>query len=214
MTVVGVAADVKQLGPNEPRDDGMEFYRPFPASSTNSYFVLIVRAPSEHGAALQTVKQKVWELDAKLPIVTASTMPDRIGESIARPRFYLILASAFAVAGMMLAMIGVYGVSAYWVSKRRRELAIRLAVGASKRHVMSLVLRRSLMLAVAGGVAGLALTVVGTRLIESMLFEVTGDDPLTLIATTGLLATVVVVGCAVPAMRAARVDPMTTLRAE
>jgi putative ABC transport system permease protein len=214
MTVVGVAADVKQLGPNEPRDDGMEFYRPFAATTLNAYFVLIVRAPAEHGAALQTVKEKLWQIDPKQPIITASTMPDRIGESIARPRFYLMLASAFAVAGVLLAMIGVYGVSAYWVARRRRELAIRLAVGATKRNVIALIVRRSLALAAIGGGIGLALTVAGTRFVESMLFEVSAYDPATLIATAGVLAAVVVAGCIGPALQAARVDPMTTLRAE
>lgn len=213
-TVVGVAADVKQLGPNEPRDDGMEFYQPFPATTTNAYFAFIVRAPAQHGAVLQLVKQKLWELDAKLPIVSASTMPDRIGESISRPRFYLALSSAFAITSALLAAIGVYGISAYWVSRRRRELAIRMALGASANRILRMVVSRSLKLATLGAAGGLALAVAGSRAIESMLFQTSTRDPLTLAAVTALLAALVVVGCLGPALKAARVDPMTTLRAE
>jgi putative ABC transport system permease protein len=213
-TIVGVAADVKQLGPNETRDDGMEYYEAFQSTGANSYFALVVRAPAQHGAALQMVSQKLWELDAKLPIVSASTMPDRIGESIARPRFYVALSSAFAITAALLAAIGVYGISAYWVSRRRRELAIRVALGASAESVMRMVIARSLKLAVIGAIAGLALALAATRVIESMLFETSGRDPITLAGVTALLGGLVVLGCLLPAIRASRVDPMTTLRAE
>jgi ABC-type antimicrobial peptide transport system permease subunit len=174
----------------------------------------VVRAPEQQAYVLQMIKQKLWELDPKLPIISASTMADRIGESIARPRFYLTLSSAFAVSGALLGAIGVYSVSAYWVTRRRREIAIRIALGASGQAVMQMVIRRSLQLAAVGAAAGIALAAGGTRLIESMLFETDGRDPLTLSGATVALAALVVIGCFVPAMKAARLDPMTTLRAE
>jgi ABC-type antimicrobial peptide transport system permease subunit len=114
----------------------------------------------------------------------------------------------------VLAAIGVYGISAYWVSRRRRELAIRIAVGASAEKVISLVMGRSVRLAIVGAIAGLALSMAGARLIESMLFETEGRDPITLVSVTLLLMLLVLLGCVGPAIRAARVDPMTTLRAE
>jgi putative ABC transport system permease protein len=213
-TVIGVAADVKQLGPNESRDSAMEFYQPYSPATQNTSYSFVVRAPAQHGAALQMVKQKLWELDPKLPVISASTMPDRISESIARPRFYVALSAAFAITGALLAAIGVYGISAYWVSRRKRELAIRIALGASSENVVRIVMTRSLKFAAFGALAGLALAVAGTRLIESMLFETSGRDPVTLGGVTLLLGMLVVIGCLVPAIRASRVDPMTTLRAE
>jgi ABC-type antimicrobial peptide transport system permease subunit len=141
-------------------------------------------------------------------------MLDRIRDTLARPRFYLLLSSAFAITGALLAAIGVYGISAYWVSRRRRELAIRIAVGASREKVMQMVLGRGLRLAAVGAIAGLAMAIGGTRLIESMLFQTSGRDLTSLISVTLLLAALVIVGSVVPALKAARVDPMTTLRTE
>jgi len=213
-TVIGVAADVKQMGPSDPMGEGMEFYQLIPRDTRNAFFALIVRTSGDRNAALATARQFVWEIDPKLPIVETATMEARIGEAIARPRFYLTLSSAFAITGALLAAIGVYGISAYWVSRRRREIAIRIALGASSEKVMALVLSRSLKLAIAGTIAGLALAIAGTRLIESMLFQVSGRDPMTLGLVTLLLGALVIVGCLGPALRASRVDPMTTLRAE
>ena len=214
LTVVGVAADVSQSGPNESLDNRMEFYQPFEAATENAYFSFVVRAPEANAAVLQMVKQKLWELDSKLPVVSASTMPDRLGESIAGPRFFMTLSSAFAATGALLGAIGVYGVSAYWVTRRRREIAIRIALGASGQSVMRMVISRSLRLAAVGAFGGIALAAAGTQLIESMLFETTGRDPVTFSGVTVLLVVLVVLGCLVPALKAARVDPMTTLRAE
>ncbi len=212
-TVVGVSADVKQMGPSDPMGE-MEFYRLIPQDTRMAFYALIIRTGGGRSAALTAARQAVWEIDPKLPIVETATMEARIAESIAGPRFYLTLSSAFAVTGALLAAIGVYGISAYWVSRRRRELAIRIALGASAGRVVRLVVGRSLRLAIAGTVVGLAMATAGTRLIESMLFQTNGRDPLTLVSVTMLLAALVVVGCVVPTIRAARVDPMTTLRAE
>ena len=212
-TVIGVAADVKQMGPSDSMGEGMEFYQLMPRTTRNAFFALVMRT-SDRPGALAAARQQVWEIDPKLPIVEAATMEERIGEAIARPRFFLTLSSAFAITGALLAAIGVYGISAYWVSRRKRELAIRIALGASGEKVMGLVIGRSLRLALIGTVAGLAMAAGGTRFIESMLFQTDGRDPITLVSVALLLAVLVVIGCAVPAIKASRVDPMTTLRAE
>jgi putative ABC transport system permease protein len=213
-TVVGVVADVKQMGPSDPMGEGMEFYQLLPRDTRTAFYGLVIRTTGDRAAALAAAKQFVWELDPKLPVLETATMEERIGEAIARPRFYLALSSAFALSGAALAAIGVYGVSAYWVSRRRRELAIRIAVGASAERVMGLVIGRSLKLTALGVTAGLAMALAGTRLIESMLFQVDGRDPITLVSVTVLLGALVLLGCIGPAWRASRVDPMTTLRAE
>jgi ABC-type antimicrobial peptide transport system permease subunit len=192
----------------------MEFYQPLTRQASNSFFALVMRSTSNHDAILQLARQVVWEVDPKLPVVEAATMAARIGESIARPRFFLTLSSAFATTGVLLAAIGVYGVAAYWVSRRRRELAIRIAIGASSADVTTLVMRRGLRLAVAGGFVGLVLALAGARLIESMLFQTSGHDPVTLGIVTFALCVLALLACLGPALRAARVDPITTLRAE
>lgn len=213
MTVVGVAEDVKHMGPGETGNE-MEYYRPLVPARPILYFSFVVRAPGHPGAAVQMVKQKLWELDPKVPVSAASTMAVRLRESIARPRFYLTVASAFAGLGGLLGAIGVYGIAAYWVTGRRREIAVRFALGASGRTVMSMVIVRGLKLAGIGAVAGMTLAAAGTRLIESMLFQTGGRDPVTVIGVTLALVVLVVAGCAGPALKAARLDPMTTLRAE
>lgn len=141
-------------------------------------------------------------------------MAEWVGTSVARPRFVLILSGAFAVAAVLLSAIGVYGVSAYWVSRRRRELAIRAALGASRPVLAAMVLRRALRLALAGSVLGLAGALGIGRLLETWLFATSPRDPQTLAVVTMLLALLVVVACAVPALRAGRVDPVSDLRAE
>jgi predicted permease len=213
-TVVGVAADVKQMGPSDTAGGGMEVYQLIPADGRLQFYALVLRTTGDRQAMLGAVRRQVWEIDSNLPIVEASTMNDRIGESIAGPRFYFALSSAFALTGALLAAIGVYGISAYWVSRRRRELAIRVAVGATRDRLIRMVVGRSLRLAAIGALAGLALAAAGARAIESMLFQVSSRDPLTLIGVTALLVALVVLGCLGPALKASRIDPMTTLRAE
>jgi len=178
------------------------------------FYALVIRTAGDRPSVLKAVRERVWEIDPKLPIVEAATMNERIGESIASPRFYLALSSAFALTGALLAAIGVYGISAYWVSRRKRELAIRVAVGATRDRLIRMVVGRGVRLAVIGALAGLAVAVAGARAIESMLFQVSSRDPLTLIGVTALLVALVVVGCIGPAFRAAGVDPMSTLRSE
>ena len=213
-TVIGVAADVKQMGPSDPMGEGMEFYLPFLPTDRNNFFALVIRSEGNQAADLQMVKQRVWELDAKQPIVKATTMEDRIGSAISGPRFFLSLASAFSVTAGLLAAIGVYGVSAYWVSRRRRELAIRVSLGASRQQVLSMVVGRSLRLATIGCVTGLGLALWGARAIESMLFQTSARDPLTFVLATGVLGVVALLASSLPALKASRVEPMSVLRAE
>lgn len=141
-------------------------------------------------------------------------MNDRIGESLYRQRFFVRLSTTFTAIATVLAMIGMYGTATYWVARRRRELAIRIAVGASPVIVMRAVILRMARLAVLGGAFGMVLALAGARTLQSMLFATDARDPVTLAVVSILLVMVAITACAVPAIRASRVDPMTTLRTE
>lgn len=213
-TVVGVVADVKSMGPSDPMGEGMEFYRPFASDTRNSFFALVVRVPAAPAALLPVLKQRVWELDPGQPVLEAETMTERLGDAVIRPRFFVSLASAFAVTATLLAAIGVYGVAAYWVSRRRRELAIRVALGATREQVISMVVGRSARLAAVGCITGLGVALWGATAIESMLFQVGARDPLTFVVVTVILGALALLASSVPALKASRVDPMSVLRAE
>ena len=212
LSVIGVAADIKSRGPADARGEGAELYFPM-LPGDSRYLSLIVRAGRSEVAVLGQVRQIIRDLDPNMPL-NAATMTELVGESIARPRFLVTLSSAFTLSALLIAAVGVYGVSAYWVARRRRELAIRLAIGASPRVVARSVIGRSVKLATVGGTIGLAITLAGASLIESMLFGTDPRDPLTLGVVTLLLAIVAVIACAIPAVKAASVDPMQALRAE
>jgi putative ABC transport system permease protein len=213
-TVIGVAGDVKAMGPSDPMGEGMEFYRPLADTARGGFFAMVVRGPGDAERMLPALKQRVWELDPKQPIVDAETMATRIDEAVVRPQFFMRLALAFAVTATLLGAVGVYGVAAYWVSRRNRELAIRVALGASRAQVVNMVMTRSVRLAAAGCVAGLGLAFWGARAIESMLFQVDANDPVTLVTVTVMLGLLALIASTLPAVKASRVDPMSVLRAE
>ena len=213
-TVVGVARDIKSRGPADAVGEGAEVYYPFGPSADPRFLTIIVVGGPTPATTIETVQRINWEQDPKLPIIEAGTMADRVGESIARPRFVLSLATAFAASALLLACVGVYGVSAYWVAARRRQLAIRLALGAPPRQVMAVVAARALSLAAIGAGVGLVVAIAGARVVESQLFAVDARDPITLAGVAVTMAVVAVGACAWPAFRASRVDPVATLRAE
>ena len=215
LTVVGVVGDVKTMGPADPMGDGMEFYLPYPAlPRTFSFMTLSAAVGPDAEQALSRIKRIVWDIDPRVPIISAVSMRDQVGDAIARPRFVLSLSGAFTICAVLIAAVGVYGVSAYWVARRRRELAIRMAMGATPERLVWAVLGRSVRLALFGTVAGLAIAVAGGRVMSSLLFATDPRDPLTLLGISVLLIAIAVLACAGPAVRASRVDPMATLRAE
>ena len=215
LTVVGVVGDVKTMGPSDPMGDGMEMYIPYSAVPRTYNFISLTAAVGPNAdRVLAQIKRIVWDLDSNVPILAALSLREQVGDSIARPRFILSLSGAFTICAVLIAAIGVYGVSAYWVARRRREMAIRMALGASPDRLMMTVVARSLKLAAVGTVVGLAIAFGGASVMQSLLFATDPRDPTTFIAITILLAAVAVGACAAPALKAARVDPMTTLRAE
>jgi predicted permease len=215
LTVAGVVGDVKTMGPSDPMGDGMEIYLPYPAVPRAYNFISMTAAVGRNAdALLPRMKRIVWELDRNVPIITAVSLREQVGDAISRPRFVLSLSGAFTVLAVLIAAVGVYGVSAYWVARRRREMAIRLALGASPRRLVMTVIGRSLRLAGVGTIVGLVVALGGAKVMQSLLYATDPRDPATFIAVTIFLTVVAVGACAAPALRAARIDPMTTLRAE
>ena len=212
LTVIGVAADIKMRGPVDVIGEGAELYFPM-VPGDSRYLSLLMRAGRNEAAVQGQVRQIIGSLDPKLPIST-QTMTERIGDAIERPRFVLSLSGVFTICAVVIAAVGVYGVSAYWVTRRRREMAIRMAMGASPHRLVIAALARSLRLAAIGAFAGLVIALGGAQVMKSLLFGVDARDPVTFVGVTIFLGVIAIVACLGPALKASRVDPMTTLRAE
>ena len=173
-----------------------------------------VRTTSSPLPLMTSVRGLVRQLDAQLVVDNMATMDQRLSASVARPRFYATLVGVFALIAVTLAAVGVYGVLSYAVSQCTREIGIRLALGASRRGVLGLVLRQGCAIAAIGIAVGLAGAAAVTRSLTTLLFDLTPFDPLTFGAVSVLLALVALAACYVPARRAMGVDPIAALRAE
>jgi ABC-type antimicrobial peptide transport system permease subunit len=175
---------------------------------------VVIRSPLEPATLALTVRRTVNALDPTLPVVSYRSMDEVFSDSVSRPRFLAQLLGIFAVVALALAAIGTYGVLAYSVAARRRELGIRMALGSSQQGLLSLVLGQGMGLATLGLIAGLLGALAVTRLASSLLFGVKPADPLTFAGVAVFMLLVAFVACLVPARRATRVDPLVALRAE
>jgi predicted permease len=211
ITVVGVAGNVKQYTLDG--DSRIAMYLSHQQSSTRSMNV-VLRASADPSAMSGAVRAAVSALDPALPLYNVRTMDDRVAESLARRRFAMQLLTLFAVVALGLAAIGVYGVMAYMVSQGTRELGIRLALGATPRRVLLLVVGQSAVVAGLGVAAGLVCAFAATRFMRSLLFGIDASDPATFASIATILAAVTLVASFIPARRAARIDPVVSLRAE
>src|SRR5579863_2288510 len=216
MTIVGVARDVKHGTLNEPPEATM--YAPFAQSdeSWRRWMSLVVRQRglTDSSSLIASVKQQVWAVDNQIPVSEIRSMDDWMNVSLARQRFNMFLLGLFAGLAMLLAAIGIYGTMAYRVSQRTNEIGINMALGAQRTDVLKLVLGDGAKLAMAGIAIGALGAAAVTRVMASLLFEVTPTDPATFLLTTLLLAAVALAACYIPARRAMRVDPMVALRYE
>jgi len=211
LTVVGVVGRVKQYTLDSDSRIAMYFpHAQFPTRSMN----VVVRTAGDPAAAVPAVRAALREVDSDLPLYRVRTMEARISESLARRRFAMSLLTVFAALALGLAIVGVYGVMAYLVSQGRREIGIRLALGASPRAILGLVMRRGLTLALAGVTLGLVGSAALTRFMEGLLFGVQPRDPLTFLAIPAILGLVTMAAVYAPARRASRTDPLLTLRSE
>ncbi len=173
---------------------------------------VVLRSANDPASLTSAVKRELHELDHDLPMYRVLTMEQRVDESLARRRFSTLLLGLFACLALALATIGIYGVMAYLVSQGTREIGIRMALGATQRGILGLVVRQGMVLALSGVAIGLIAAFALTRLMRSLLFGVNSADPITFAAIALLLALVALIASYIPAHRAARIDPMISLR--
>jgi predicted permease len=173
-----------------------------------------VRTAGDPRNAFAAVRQAVQNLDRSLPIRGISTQVEQIDEATFQERLFARLSTFFALLALVLACIGLYGITSYAVARRTSEIGIRMALGAERTRILRMVLRDALMLAVLGIVIGVPLALAGSRLVATMLYGLKPSDPLTIAAATALLAAVAVLAGYLPARRASKVDPMVALRYE
>ena len=210
-TVVGVVGRVKQDSlDSNPRIAFYLAHSQFPSRAMTVAF----RGRTGPAATLSATKNELRNLDPDLPMYYVRTMDERVNESLARQRFSMLLLGVFAVVALALATIGIYGVMSYLVNQGTRELGIRIALGASQRSILSLVVRQGMALAFSGVAIGLAAAFLLTRLIRSLLFGVEATDPITFAGIALLLAMIALLATYIPAQRAARIDPLISLRCD
>lgn len=215
-TVVGVVEDTKNLGVDKPAGTELYFLLPQTVAagiSTRMSFVVRSQGASAGGVA-SGIRSVVNDLDPSVPIFQLQTMSDVVADSLVRPRFLSLLLGSFSVIALSLAAIGIYGVMAYSVTQRTQEIGVRVALGATTRNVLSMVVSEGLRMTAIGLATGLTGAFLLTRVMASLLFEVSATDPLTFVLVAVALTAVGLLACFVPARRAARVDPMVALRYE
>ena len=210
-TVVGIVGDVRHYELGQPPTP--QFYTP-QSQMTDSFLVLVARTTGDPAILLEPMRQTVTSLARDVPVYDVATLEDRIGKSVAARRFLMLLLGLLAGATMVIASIGLYGVVSQSVSARRREFGIRIALGANRRRILSLAVRRGLLFVVGGLAVGLAGTLLLGRLLTSQLYETTTADPVALSGAAAVLLAAAVLAHAGPIHRALRVDPAKTLRNE
>ena len=211
-TIIGVVGDVRQQGFEIPV--GAQLYDNGRAQTWWKALSVVVRTNGDPRAAVPLIRQAVKAGDPAIAVQNIETMEQVVKSSIAPRRFALGLASAFAGLALLLSAVGVYGVLAYSVTARTREFGVRLALGASSNSILWLVLAQGLLWSLLGLAVGVAGALAGGRVLSGMLYGVTPADAPTYLAVAGCLLVVVVLSCLLPAIRAARVDPLTNMRAE
>jgi predicted permease len=209
--IVGVVADVKQGDLTDPRQAQM--YTPF-VQTPWPFLATVVRTGAAPQSAAGSLRQALARLDPEQAAGDVRTLDEYVARSIATPRFTAMLIGSFAALALLLAGFGLYGVMAYTVAQRRREIGIRMALGAQAGNVRSLVVSQAFSLGAIGLAVGLAGALMVTRLLDSLLFGVTAADPLTFGAVSAALVAVLLLAAYLPARRATRVDPMIALRTE
>jgi ABC-type antimicrobial peptide transport system permease subunit len=175
---------------------------------------VVVRARRDPLELAPVVKAQIQTLDPTLAVSQLTAVPQLLSESVSRERFTSVLLGSFAVVALAVAALGIYGVLAYLVGRQTRDIGVRLALGARPVWMMRSVLRQGLLLALVGIGAGTAGALLLTRVLAGLLYEITPHDPGTFASIAVLFLAVATLACAVPARRAARIDPMVALRSE
>ena len=215
--IVGVVGNVKE--------DSLEaefqthMYFPLLQNLTSRGFVfrgmdIVLHTDGDPLSLIPTVRRTIASMDPKLPVADVQTMEELLGSSLDRRRFTVALLACFAVLSLGLAAIGIYGVMAYSVSQRTGEIGIRMALGAARQDVLSLIFRQGVIIVLAGVAVGVVASLLLTRLMGTLLYQVSLTDPATYMAVLAVLLAVAALASFIPARRASRVDPMVALRAE
>jgi predicted permease len=215
LTIIGVVADIRQQGLDQ--DLKPMIYAPFQQERAAPFllrFVSFVARTDTPGRVIEGIRAEIRRTAPDLPIAGVATMDEAVAASVAAPRFRTLLLLLFAAAATLIATCGLYGLMAYAVSQRRREIGVRMALGATRRDVLRLVLTHALGIVAAGLVVGLLGAFGVTRVLQTFLFGVTPTDPLVFTAVTLLLLAVGLMAAWLPARRATRIDPWKALRAE
>jgi putative ABC transport system permease protein len=213
LTVVGVVADIRQRSLAQ----GVQpmIYTPFQQDRGQFLrFVSFVARTATPASVVEGIRAEIRRVAPDLPIQSTLTMDEAVAASVAQPRFRTLLLGLFAVSATLIATCGLYGLMAYAVTQRRREIGVRMALGAGRRDVLRLVLTRALRVVVTGLIVGLAGAAAVTRVLQTFLFGVTSTDPIVFTIVTLLLMAVGLIASWLPARRAARIDPWAALRAE
>ena len=209
--IVGVVGDIKQVSlARAPRPQFWAVYDQRPVSS----FDVVIHSARDLQSVVADARQVVHRIDPNLAISQVRTLVEIVSDSVAQPRFYMILLSLFAAVAIGLSGIGIYGVIAYLVGQRSREIGIRLALGATRRRVVGMVVHEAVAMASLGVVLGLAGAFGLSRVLQSLLFDVSPTDPVTYLAVILVLGLVALAACSVPAARAANLDPALTMKSE
>jgi putative ABC transport system permease protein len=207
--IVGVVGDTKTSAMDA--ESGAQIYVPHAQDPGWNFMGVVVRTVGDPAAFATTVRREVQAIDKDQPVYNVRTMDDVVANSLGTRRVSMQLFAVFAIAAVLLAAVGIYGVMAYSVTQRTKEIGIRMALGAQKSDVLALVIRQGMVLTVIGVAVGLAGAFALTRLIANLLFGVAATDPLTFAAIPLLLLFVALVACYLPARRAARLDPPIAL---
>ncbi|HSS19162.1 MAG TPA: ABC transporter permease [Pyrinomonadaceae bacterium] len=215
VTIVGVAGDIRQMGIDQPikaelyvpyqQDNGLAFYAPRD---------LAIRTSVDPSSVVAAARNEIHQVDPDQPISNVRGMNEVLDEETASRRLGMTLLTIFAGLALLLATIGIYGVLAFFVTQHTQEIGVRMALGAQRGSILGLVLKKGMLLAGLGVVIGLGAAFAVTRLMASLLYDVSATDPLTYVAIATLLLGVALVACLVPARRAMRVDPLVALRYE
>jgi putative ABC transport system permease protein len=210
-TIVGVVADTRDLRPSQ--QGNPEVYLSMLQDPMQSLY-LVARSQADSTTLTPLIESSVWTVDKNLPLTDVKTMTEVISATVAEPRFHTWLLIAFAGVGLVLTLIGIYGVISYSVSRRTHEMGIRMALGAKPQNVLRMVLKQGATLAVMGAILGLVGSLALMRFLGSQLYDIKPGDPATLVGAALLMLAVALAASYIPARRATRVDPMVALRYE
>jgi len=209
--IVGIIGDVKNAALTEAAAPEVDLpFAQLPWASMN----LTVRTDGDPLALGNAIRAQVAAVDRDVPVTDMQTLDDVLSASRAQPRAMMTLLAVLAGCAFFLALVGLYGVISYAVTQRTQEMGLRMALGASRGHVIGLVVRQGVTLACAGVAAGIAVSFAATRLMATLLYGVTSRDPLTFVVSPALFLFFAILACAIPALRATRVDPSEALRRE